>query len=106
MTLDELLVLDMLREIKALERLQRSIVSLFAQAPSSSFYEWRCGLMAVEDRLAWLRDSLSREDPDLLAAVDDLYRLELLQSPETSCESHEVQRRERPAALPPGARIH
>ena len=87
--------LDLLREIRGLERLEASITRMQKRAP-----EWRYGLVALDDRLRWCRYCLSREDPLLVASVEELLTTESLTAePKPSKPAP-------PAELPPGGRVY
>lgn len=76
MTVDQ--ALTVLRELRALERLQRAV----QERPAPSF-EWQCGLGAIDDRIRLLQYGLSQQDQAVLDAVQVRYdqeRLELLES--------------------------
>jgi len=58
--------LELVRELCAVERLEASIK---AQQLELVADEWRYGLVALNDRLRWLRYCLSLEDPTLVNFV-------------------------------------
>jgi len=65
-------VVDLLRELRGLERVEAAIRQAGAAA------EWRYALTAIDDRLRWLRYCLSLEHPVLVGAAHDLLTFEAL----------------------------
>jgi hypothetical protein len=59
--------LALVREIRALERLAVSIKGQQLVAD-----EWRYALVALDDRLRWLRYAVSLEDPGLVSVAVEL----------------------------------
>jgi len=89
--------LELLRELRALERLDAAICAHEREAAS---FDWRVCLTAIRDRLAWGRYCLSLEDPVTVGSVDEM---------EQSERQSETTRTTSPAPMnadvPPG-RVH
>jgi hypothetical protein len=66
--------LDLVREIRSLERLEASIQQQMME-PGAAL-EWKYAVVALDDRLRWCKYCASLEDPAVIAAADAVLQAE------------------------------